>query len=158
MSNHQDSGVGMQDAGNRMEDSGVVISCRNLSKTFAQGELNVPVLNGVNLDVARGERIAILNFAGLDLPGKGADEFQQVRKSILEARDGHCHWRQVGVVHRTEVISWHDIKSAHCQTLPGACLPGNNLSPFPSSATRSRDSSASAWGPRARAGLPRRNT
>ena len=57
MSKKQDSGFGTQDAGN-------VISCRDLRKTFAQGELNVPVLNGVNLEVARGERLAILGASG----------------------------------------------------------------------------------------------
>ncbi len=41
-----------------------VISCRDLRKTFTQGALNVPVLNGVNLDVARGERIAIVGASG----------------------------------------------------------------------------------------------
>jgi lipoprotein-releasing system ATP-binding protein len=41
-----------------------VISCRNLNKTFSQGKLNVPVLNGINLDVARGERIAIVGASG----------------------------------------------------------------------------------------------
>ena len=41
-----------------------VISCRDLRKTFTQGELNVPVLNGVNLDVMRGERIAIVGASG----------------------------------------------------------------------------------------------
>lgn len=41
-----------------------VISCRNLSKTFTQGNLNVPVLTDINLDVARGERIAIVGRSG----------------------------------------------------------------------------------------------
>ena len=41
-----------------------VISCRNLSKTYAQGMLNVPVLNGIDLDVARGERLAIVGASG----------------------------------------------------------------------------------------------
>ncbi len=41
-----------------------VISCRDLRKTFTQGKLNVPVLNGVNLDVARGELIAIIGASG----------------------------------------------------------------------------------------------
>jgi lipoprotein-releasing system ATP-binding protein len=41
-----------------------VISCRDLRKTFVQGKLDVPVLNGVNLDVARGERIAIVGASG----------------------------------------------------------------------------------------------
>lgn len=41
-----------------------VISCRDLRKTYSQGDLNVPVLNGVNLDVARGERVAIVGASG----------------------------------------------------------------------------------------------
>ncbi len=47
-----------------MQNAGLVISCRDLRKTFTQGKLNVPVLNGVNLDVARGERIAIVGASG----------------------------------------------------------------------------------------------
>jgi lipoprotein-releasing system ATP-binding protein len=41
-----------------------VLSCRDLRKTFSQGELNVPVLNGVNLEVNRGDRIAIVGASG----------------------------------------------------------------------------------------------
>ena len=46
----------------RIEDT--VISCRGLQKTYAQGTLNVPVLNGIDLDVARGERIAVVGASG----------------------------------------------------------------------------------------------
>src|SRR5512135_3459652 len=42
----------------------LVISCRDLKKTYSQGDLSVSVLNGVNLDVARGERIAIVGASG----------------------------------------------------------------------------------------------
>jgi len=42
----------------------LVIACRGLKKTYAQGTLNVPVLNGINLDVARGERLAIVGASG----------------------------------------------------------------------------------------------
>jgi len=41
-----------------------VLSCHDLRKTFAQGALNVPVLNGVNLEVKRGDRIAIVGASG----------------------------------------------------------------------------------------------
>jgi len=41
-----------------------VISCRNLSKTFVIGKSDVPVLKGINLDVARGERLAIVGASG----------------------------------------------------------------------------------------------
>ena len=41
-----------------------VISCRDLRKTFILGKLDVPVLKGVNLDVQRAERIAIVGASG----------------------------------------------------------------------------------------------
>jgi lipoprotein-releasing system ATP-binding protein len=46
------------------QEPDIVISCRDLRKTFIQGKLNINVLNGVNLDVAGGERIAILGASG----------------------------------------------------------------------------------------------
>ncbi len=57
MSKKQDSGFGVQDTEN-------VVSCRNLTKTFAIGKVDVPVLKGVDLDVQRGERIAIVGASG----------------------------------------------------------------------------------------------
>lgn len=41
-----------------------VISCRDLCKTYTLGKLDVPVLKGVNLDVQRGERVAIVGASG----------------------------------------------------------------------------------------------
>ena len=52
----------------RIEDQGLkmetVISCRELGKTFMLNKLAVPVLKGINLEVARGERIAIVGSSG----------------------------------------------------------------------------------------------
>jgi lipoprotein-releasing system ATP-binding protein len=43
---------------------GPVIACRNLRKSFHQGEVEVPVLMGVDLEVAAGERVAIVGASG----------------------------------------------------------------------------------------------
>jgi len=44
--------------------SEVVVSCRNLQKTFRQGEYAVPVLLGIDMSVARGETVAIVGASG----------------------------------------------------------------------------------------------
>ncbi|OGA21407.1 MAG: lipoprotein releasing system, ATP-binding protein [Betaproteobacteria bacterium RIFCSPLOWO2_02_FULL_67_26] len=50
--------------GERKDAGGPVISCRGLRKTFHQGKVEVPVLAGVDLDVAPGERVAIVGASG----------------------------------------------------------------------------------------------
>ncbi|HEV8259539.1 MAG TPA: lipoprotein-releasing ABC transporter ATP-binding protein LolD [Burkholderiales bacterium] len=44
--------------------SEVVLSCRDLQKTFRQGEYAVPVLLGIDIDVGRGETVAIVGASG----------------------------------------------------------------------------------------------
>jgi lipoprotein-releasing system ATP-binding protein len=44
--------------------SEVVLACRNLQKTFRQGDYTVPVLLGIDIDVARGETVAIVGASG----------------------------------------------------------------------------------------------
>jgi lipoprotein-releasing system ATP-binding protein len=44
--------------------SGTVLSCRNLGKTFTQGSYSVKVLAGIDIDVQRGERVAIVGASG----------------------------------------------------------------------------------------------
>jgi lipoprotein-releasing system ATP-binding protein len=44
--------------------SETVLSCRGLAKTFTQGKYSVKVLSGVDFDVSRGERVAIVGASG----------------------------------------------------------------------------------------------
>lgn len=95
------------------KNSAPVISCRNLSKIFTQGNLHVPVLNGINLDVAHGERIAIVGKSGsgkstlLHLLG-GLDDASAGSVSILgqdvqamnEADRGTLRNRSLGFVYQ----------------------------------------------------------
>jgi lipoprotein-releasing system ATP-binding protein len=94
-------------------NNNLVIACRDLRKTFTQGDLNVPVLKGVNLDVARGERIAIVGASGsgkstlLHLLG-GLDTFTSGSVSILgqdvasmnETQRGELRNRSLGFVYQ----------------------------------------------------------
>jgi lipoprotein-releasing system ATP-binding protein len=74
-----------------------ILSCVDLYKSFAEGELQVDVLRGVNMEVSRGESIAIMGtsgsgkstllhlLGGLDLPNKG--EISIVGKNTLSLTD-----------------------------------------------------------------------
>jgi len=74
-----------------------IISCTDLYKSFAEGDLKVDVLLGINMEVFRGESIAIMGtsgsgkstllhlLGGLDLPNKG--EISIVGKNTLDLND-----------------------------------------------------------------------
>ena len=93
--------------------SEAVLSCRGLAKTYASGPLNVTVLSGVDLEVAAGERIAIIGksgsgkstllhlLGGLDVPSAGTVEVQgRDLSSLGEAERGHFRNATLGFVYQ----------------------------------------------------------
>ncbi|WP_395827036.1 lipoprotein-releasing ABC transporter ATP-binding protein LolD [Collimonas sp.] len=49
---------------NNQTNNDIVLSCRNLGKTFAQGSYSVKVLSGIDIDVAKGEQVAVVGASG----------------------------------------------------------------------------------------------
>jgi len=90
-----------------------VLSCVDLYKSFAEGDLQVDVLRGVNLQVTRGESIAIMGasgsgkstllhlLAGLDLPNKGETAIVGKKTSTLtDAERGKLRNESLGFIYQ----------------------------------------------------------
>jgi putative ABC transport system ATP-binding protein len=91
-----------------------IVSVRNLSKIYRQGEINVTALNNISLDIAKGEFLALMGpsgsgkstllhiIAGIDRPTKGECFVQGVEVTRLNESQ-LADWRNqnVGFVFQT---------------------------------------------------------
>jgi lipoprotein-releasing system ATP-binding protein len=90
-----------------------VLTCVDLYKSFAEGDLQVDVLLGVNLEVARGESIAVMGtsgsgkstllhlLGGLDLPNKGEISIVGKNTTILtEDERGKLRNESLGFIYQ----------------------------------------------------------
>ncbi len=90
-----------------------VLECRGLRKTYVSGPLEVPVLLGVDLSVARGERLAIVGasgsgkstllhlLGGLDAPTSGSVSVDGVDlRGLSEKERGGGRNRALGFIYQ----------------------------------------------------------
>jgi lipoprotein-releasing system ATP-binding protein len=90
-----------------------VLSCRGLGKTFVQGAYRVPVLNDVNFDIYKGERVAIVGasgsgkstllhlLGGLDTPNTGSVTLMgEDFATLSETRRGDLRNASLGFVYQ----------------------------------------------------------
>lgn len=93
--------------------SKLILESRELRKQFIQGDLNVRVLEGINLEVNAGESVAIVGasgsgkstllhlLGGLDIPSAGEVRMNgRVLSSLSEAERGHLRNRFMGFVYQ----------------------------------------------------------
>jgi lipoprotein-releasing system ATP-binding protein len=96
-----------------MPDEQIVLECRELNKSYTEGPQTLQVLSGINLQVKRGERIAIVGssgsgkstllnlLGGLDTPSSGAVYVQSEAISALdEKRRSQLRNRTLGFVYQ----------------------------------------------------------
>src|SRR4026208_2362824 len=91
-----------------------IVTVRELSKVYQQGEINVVALNNISLDIAQGEFLALMGpsgsgkspllhiIAGIDRPTKGVCRVQDIDLTKLN-ESALADWRNqnVGFVFQT---------------------------------------------------------
>lgn len=111
-------------------NDGAVLACRDLHKSYGEGEIRVDVLLGVDLEIMRGDTVAILGasgsgkstllhlLGGLDLPNRGEVRVNgELFSAMPEAERGYVRNRYMGFVYQ-----FHHLLPEFT-TLENVCMP-----------------------------------
>ncbi|HTJ00867.1 MAG TPA: ABC transporter ATP-binding protein [Dongiaceae bacterium] len=85
--------------------NGNIVTIRQLSKLYRQGEINVTALNGVSLDIAAGEFLTLMGPSG-----SGKSTLLHIIAGIDRPTSGECHVQGIDVtrLNESELADWRN--------------------------------------------------
>jgi putative ABC transport system ATP-binding protein len=88
-----------------MVANGNIVTIRNLSKIYQQGEINVTALNNISLDIAAGEFLALMGPSG-----SGKSTLLHIIAGIDRPTRGECHVQGIDVaqLNESQLADWRN--------------------------------------------------
>jgi putative ABC transport system ATP-binding protein len=88
-----------------MAANGNIVSIRNLSKIYAQGEIQVTALDNISLDIAAGEFLTLMGPSG-----SGKSTLLHILAGIDRPTSGACHVQDVDVtkLNESQLADWRN--------------------------------------------------
>ena len=88
-----------------MTDNGSIVTIRNLSKIYQQGEINVTALNNISLDIASGEFLALMGPSG-----SGKSTLLHIIAGIDQPTHGECRVQDIDVakLNESQLADWRN--------------------------------------------------
>ncbi len=82
-----------------------IVTIRNLSKVYRQGEMEIAALDDVSLDIARGEFLSLMGPSG-----SGKSTLLHIIAGVDRPTSGHCHVQGVEVtsLDESELADWRN--------------------------------------------------
>jgi putative ABC transport system ATP-binding protein len=88
-----------------MAANGNIVSIRNLSKVYAQGEIQVTALNDISLDIRAGEFLTLMGPSG-----SGKSTLLHIIAGIDRPTSGECHVQDIDVtrLNESQLADWRN--------------------------------------------------
>jgi len=88
-----------------MASNGNIVTVRNLSKIYQQGEINVTALDNISLDIAAGEFLTLMGPSG-----SGKSTLLHIIAGIDRPTNGECHVQGIDVarLNESELADWRN--------------------------------------------------